>query len=332
MAPRTQYVCFTANNYTAEGLRVLSAVRAGELITRETRLTYLAFQRETAPGTGTPHLQGYLQLERSISIEKVTNWLLSKLQTPVHTEKTMGSFEEANNYVTQDDKRDPGTEPVIIGEPIEHGGRRGQGERSDLDEVKAAIEAGMSLEELKATFFTHFARYGSFLTQYKIDWEQRSVQNALRDSTASAQLRAWQEDCLAIVTSPPSDRKVNWFWENVGNVGKSYMARYLALHHNALILGAMKKLDLLHAITKTISGKTVVVFDLTRSTEEGAVKVVYEVIEQLLNKVIFSGKYDSQTVWIQDLHIIVFANFEPDRTAMSADRWSVHHVATPAAN
>ena len=331
MAPRTKNVCFTANNYTAEGLRTLSAVQAGELITRETRITYLAFQRETGE-SGTPHLQGYLQLERAISIEKVTNWLLAKLQTAVHTEKTMGSSESANGYVTDPEKRDPGTDPIIIGQMADHPAARGQGERSDLDDVKAAIEAGMALHRLKEEFFTSFARYGSFLTQYKIDWEQRSVQNALKDSTASAQLRSWQEDCLAIVTTPPSDRKVNWFWESVGNVGKSFMARYLALHHNALILGAMKKLDLLHAITKTISGKTVVVFDLTRSTEEGAVKVVYEVIEQLLNKVIFSGKYDSQTVWIQDLHIIVFANFEPDRTAMSLDRWSVHHIATPAAN
>lgn len=331
MAPRTKNVCFTANNYTAEGLRTLSAVQAGELITRETRITYLAFQRETGE-SGTPHLQGYLQLERAISIEKVTNWLLGKLQTAVHTEKTMGSSESANGYVTDPEKRDPGTDPIIIGQMTDHPAARGQGERSDLEEVKAAIEAGESLDRLKEQFFKEFARYGTFLTQYKIDWEQRSVQNALRDSTASAQLRSWQEDCLAIVTTPPSDRKVNWFWESVGNVGKSFMARYLALHHNALILGAMKKLDLLHAITKTISGKTVVVFDLTRSTEEGAVKVVYEVIEQLLNKVIFSGKYDSQTVWIQDLHIIVFANFEPDRTAMSLDRWSVHHIATPAAN
>ena len=123
-----------------------------------------------------------------------------------------------------------------------------------------------------------------------------------------------------------------WFWENAGNVGKSWMARYLALHHQAIVVGAMKKQDLLHAISKMITGKSTVVFDLTRSTEEGAVKVVYEVLEQLSNRVIFSGKYDSQTVWIPQVHLICFANFTPDRECMSADRWDVHHIGTPIAS
>lgn len=306
-------------------------------VTRETRVTYLAFQQETGE-SGTPHLQGYLQLERSIAIDKVTDWLKNIVKQNVHTEKTMGSSEQANDYVTRefglhnkDDglrKRDINTMPFIIGTILCHEASRGQGQRSDLDDVKAAIEAGMSLDELKETYFIHFARYGQFLTDYKINYDQRLIMTELRDSTASEQLRSWQKDCLEIVTSMPSDRKVRWFWESVGNVGKSWMGRYLTLHHDALILGAMKKLDLLHAISKSIQGKKVVVFDLTRSNEEGAVKVIYEVIEQLLNRVIHSGKYDSKTIFIQKVHILVFANFEPDRAAMSTDRWDVHHIAS----
>lgn len=342
MAPRAQYICFTANNYTAVGLEELSSIEIGSesaRVTRETNLTYMCFQQEHGGRENTPHLQGYLQISKVISIDKVTDWLNNILGTPVHTEKAMGSSDSAINYCTRefgrdtpDDglrKRDLGTEPRIIGTPATHAAKKGQGERTDLQEVKDAIHAGMDLVTLRETFFETFARHDRFLTQYKIDFEQRGHMTALRDSTASVPLRAWQTACLQLLTPPPGDRKVRWFWENVGNVGKSWMARYLALHHNALVLGAMKKLDLLHAITKTISGKTVVVFDLTRSTEEGAVKVVYEVLEQLINCVIHSGKYDSQTVWIQQVHLVVFANFEPDRTSMSLDRWDVHHIATP---
>ena len=327
MPPRTSNVCFTINNYSDDALAAMRRIAAGAHVTRETRLTYMAFQQEVGE-LGTPHLQGYLQLERSISIVRVTEWLTSIVGSHVHTEKTMGSSEQANDYVTKIESRVPDTEPFIIGEIKHHGAARGQGNRSDLDDVKKAIEDGMSLPDLRATFFDQFARYNQFLTQYAIDWEQRSIMTELKDSTASAQLRSWQRDCLEIVTGTPSSRKVRWFWENVGNVGKSWMARYLTLHHDALILGAMKKLDLLHAIAKTIQGKKVVVFDLTRSNEEGAVKVVYEVIEQLLNRVIHSGKYDSQTIFIQKVHILVFANFEPDRNAMSSDRWDVHHIAS----
>jgi len=337
MPPRTANVCFTINNYTPEGLANMRALCAGVLVTRETKLTFIAFQQETGE-SGTPHLQGYLQLERSISIVKVTDWLISIVGTQVHTEKTMGSSQQAYNYVTRefglhdpDDglrKRDENTEPYESGTITHHDAAVRQGTRTDLADVKNAIEQGVSLIDLKAQYFDQFARYGQFLTQYKIEWDQRLIMTELKDSTASEQLRSWQKDCLEIVTNTPSDRKVRWFWENVGNVGKSWMARYLTLHHDALILGAMKKLDLLHAIAKTIAGKKVVVFDLTRSNEEGAVKVVYEVIEQLLNRVIHSGKYDSQTIFIQKVHILVFANFEPDRAAMSHDRWDVHHIAS----
>ena len=327
MPPRTANVCFTINNYSPAGLENMRALCAGVHVTRETKLTFIAFQQEVGE-SGTPHLQGYLQLERSISIAKVTDWLIAIVGTQVHTEKTMGSSQQAYDYVTKEDSRVANTEPYESGEMTHHDAARGQGTRTDLADVKAAIEQGESLIDLKSQYFDQFARYGQFLTQYKIEWDQRSIMTELRDSTASEQLRSWQNDCLEIVTSTPSDRKVRWFWENVGNVGKSWMARYLTLHHDALILGAMKKLDLLHAIAKTIQGKKVVVFDLTRSNEEGAVKVVYEVIEQLLNRVIHSGKYDSQTIFIQKVHIIVFANFEPDRAAMSHDRWDVHHIAS----
>ena len=338
MAPRVQNVMFTVNNYSAAALAAMRTLQGAALqVTRETRITYLAFQQETGE-CGTPHLQGYLQLERSIDIQKVTAWINSICGQNCHTEKTMGTSAEAENYVTRefgrkdkDDglrKRDEGTEPVIIGTIKEHGGARGQGSRTDLADVKAAIEEGMSLDDLKTNFFDQFARYGSFLTQYKIEFMQRSIMTELKDSTASAQLRSWQSDCLATVTPTPCDRKVKWYWENVGNVGKSWMGRYLLLHHDALILGAMKKLDLLHVIAKTIWGKKVVVFDLTRSNEEGAVKVIYEVIEQLCNGVIHSGKYDSQTVMVPKVHILVFANFEPDRQTMSVDRWDVHHIAS----
>lgn len=305
----------------------MRALCAGVHVTRETKLTFIAFQQEVGE-SGTPHLQGYLQLERSISIAKVTDWLIAIVGTQVHTEKTMGSSQQAYDYVTKEDSRVENTEPYESGVITHHDAARGQGTRTDLADVKAAIEQGETLVNLKSQYFDQFARYGQFLTQYKIEWDQRSIMTELRDSTASEQLRSWQRDCLEIVTSTPSDRKVRWYWENVGNVGKSWMARYLTLHHDALILGAMKKLDLLHAIAKTISGKKVVVFDLTRSNEEGAVKVVYEVIEQLLNRVIHSGKYDSQTIFIQKVHILVFANFEPDRAAMSHDRWDVHHIAS----
>ena len=270
-------------------------------------------------------------MERKVDIVAVTKFLQEILGTQVRTFEAMGSSDQARDYCTKEDSRLENTTFVEVGELIQIAAKRGQGQRSDLDEVRTAIESGMSQQDLESTYFREYAMYSRFLLQYKMNFDQRSIVNELRDSTASVPLRSWQQDCLNIVTTPPGDRKVRWFWENVGNVGKSWMARYLSLHHKATILRSMKKADMLHALTKTISDSTIVVFDLTRSTEEGAVKVVYEVIEQILDRVISSGKYDSHTMYLQQVHILVFANFEPDRTSMSLDRWDVHHVGQPSA-
>ena len=331
MPARTQHVCFTANNYTDTGERLLASVTTASRITRETKLAYLVYQKEVGE-SGTPHLQGYIQMERKVDIVAVTKFLQEILGTQVRTFEAMGSSDQASDYCKKPDTRVENTTPVEIGEKIQIVAKSGQGKRTDLDEVRLAIESGMSQQDLEQKFFREYAMYSRFLLQYKMSFDQRSIVNELRDSTASVPLRSWQQDCLSIVSTPPSERKVRWFWESVGNVGKSWMARYLFLHHKATILRAMKKTDLLYALTKTISESTVVVFDLTRSTEEGAVKVVYEVIEQILDRIISSGKYDSLTMTLPLVHVVVFANFEPDRTSMSADRWDVHHIGQPRPN
>ena len=327
MAPRARFVVFTANNYTPDGLAALTAVNVGARVTRETRLTYLVFQQEISE-SGTPHLQGYLQIEKTISTASVTKFLNNILGTHARTEKARGTHEEARDYCLDENKRAPNTTCVEIGEITAHGGIQGRGRRNDLNAVKEAIEAGMNVSDLHSNFFQEYAMYGRFLTQYRLDFKQRSIQTLLKDSTSSAQLRAWQTACLNICLQPATGRKLHWFWENVGNVGKSFMARYLALHHQALIVRAMKKADMLHALSKDITTTNIVVFDLTRSTESGSVEVVYEVIEQLLDQIISSGKYDSQTIWFDKVHTLVFANFEPKRDTMSADRWDVHHIAS----
>jgi len=327
MAPRARFVVFTANNYTPAGLAALTAVNVGARVTRETRLTYMVFQQEISE-SGTPHLQGYLQIEKTISIDSVTNFLNKILGTHARTDKARGTNEEARDYCLDEEKRAANTTPVEIGEITAHGGIQGKGRRNDLNAVKEAIESGMTVSDLHSNFFQEYAMYGRFLTQYRIDFKQRSTQTLLKDSTSSAQLRAWQTACLNICQQPATGRKLHWFWENVGNVGKSYMARYLVLHHQAVIVRSMKKADMLHWLSKTIGDSKIVVFDLTRSTEAGAVEVVYEVIEQILDENISSGKYDSQTVWFEKLHVLVFANFEPNRSTMSADRWDIHHIAS----
>lgn len=66
-----------------------------------------------------------------------------------------------------------------------------------------------------------------------------------------------------------------------------------------------------------------VVIDIPRCNEN---KVSYQAIEDLKNGMLFSTKYESAMCVFDAPHVLVFANFPPERAKLSADRWDVRHV------
>ncbi len=79
-------------------------------------------------------------------------------------------------------------------------------------------------------------------------------------------------------------------------------------------------------LCKRIKSTTnVIVFDLVR-TSQGDLGALYEVLEMVSDRLLCSGKYDSQQMYIPKVHVVVFANYPPDITAMSADRWEVREI------
>jgi hypothetical protein len=48
--------------------------------------------------------------------------------------------------------------------------------------------------------------------------------------------------------------------------------------------------------------------------------------EELKNGILVSGKYESKTVVFKVPHVIFFANFEPDMTKWSSDRYFVKNI------
>lgn len=147
---------FTLNNHDGERDRAFLEGTAG------TFCTYMAFQCELAPGTGTPHLQGYLYLvsPRTLRGVKQTVFGTERLQG-VHLEIARGSRDECYAYVSKEDSRDPG---AVF--PFQEFGRfddvperRGQGQRSDLAAVARAIKDGNSLTEIAMDFPESWIKY-----------------------------------------------------------------------------------------------------------------------------------------------------------------------------
>ena len=50
----------------------------------------------------------------------------------------------------------------------------------------------------------------------------------------------------------------------------------------------------------------------------------YSAIESLKDGLLFSGKYEGGVKLFPPPHVVIFANFLPDMTKLSIDRWDIH--------
>lgn len=88
MTKNARNFVFTLNNYTEEHIQQLSSLLDG-------KAKYVAFSREVAPSTGTPHLQGYLNFANSVNFKT----LMKRL--PWHLEIMRGSFHQNEIYCSK---------------------------------------------------------------------------------------------------------------------------------------------------------------------------------------------------------------------------------------
>lgn len=119
---------FTLNNYKESDCALLQEAVDSKMV------KYVLYQREIAPETGTPHLQGMLIMARKCGL-KAVKMILPK----AHLEYMRGTLEQSQKYCTKLKSRE-GQEPTEIGEfPV-------QGKRSDLDKLTREVLDGANDE------------------------------------------------------------------------------------------------------------------------------------------------------------------------------------------
>lgn len=147
-----------------------------------------------------------------------------------------------------------------------------------------------------------------------------SIQSTFIKTISS--FRQWQGDLLNTLTeTEPDDRKILWYSDPIGGQGKTAIAKYLAVHLNAIVLTNGRTQDLAYTIKDNTK---IVVLNFTRSNEN---RINYGAIESIKDGLLFSGKYESCTKVFNSPHVVVFANHEPDYDQMSLDRWEVVHLS-----
>lgn len=288
--------CFTINNFTP--------VEQQALVDSADNFDYLVFGRELGDNS-TPHLQGYVCLKVKLRLANVK--ALPGFHR-AHLEVSRGTPQEASSYCKKDgDYSEFGSLPS------------GQGRRSEFSALKEWIQARDTWPSDRALA----EEFPSLWGRYRSACESFRELFGPRPTLVGGELRGWQDLLNTEILSPPDDRKIHFVVDHAGNSGKSWLTRYWFsnLPDDVQMLSVGKRDDIAHAIDVT---KKVFVFDIPRGNME---YLQYSVLEMLKNRMIFSPKYKSGTkVLLHECHVVVFCNEEPDRNAMTSDRYKVTNI------
>lgn len=136
----------------------------------------------------------------------------------------------------------------------------------------------------------------------------------------NAVLKDWQKELVEKLKVEPNDRKVIWYYNSNGNIGKSWFCKW-----------ATRNLEACKAITCTKSADILMsadeytrtyIFDFPRCLGDFC---PYNAIEQMKNGLTMDAKLKKE-VAICDFappHVVIFSNSYPDRSKLSNDRWEI---------
>lgn len=140
--------------------------------------------------------------------------------------------------------------------------------------------------------------------------------------------RPFQKKILDMVAQKPDDRKIYWYWDAHGNTGKTALAKHMVLTMRALYVNG-KGNDVKYAVSEMFKKQDidVVVFGFPRTC--GPEYVSYGALEEVKDGLVFSPKFESGMCAFNPPHVLVFANFPPDTSKLSMDRWHIEEINPP---
>lgn len=141
-----------------------------------------------------------------------------------------------------------------------------------------------------------------------------------------SQLWAWQATLKTMVQGDVHPRAIYWVYNKGGNVGKSLFCKYMAFHHDVVVLRYGDTKDLLNVVFKA-QGKRCYFFDLTRTKPKTmSSEDLYASIESIKDGHFTNTKYETGTVLMRKPHVVVFANDLPNFAALTGDRWRIFTI------
>jgi len=263
---------------------------------------------ENAPTTRTPHLQGYVEFSGRVSLTGARRYL-----SKAHWEVARGTSDKNYRYCSKDGKF------AALG--LWERKANGTWGCSRKGSVHTSVMRGL-LGDAKQDYI-YEERYLQRKSQYD-EWNMEVRLLMGRQDRFRRYSQALLSDFQMQVVRKlhdQSDRQVLWVSDLDGGTGKSFLAHFLnACYDYELIDGVTRTADVAHLLSTSFRG---IVFDVTRSSAQ---HFNYSTLESCKNGFIMSGKYKGIKRIFNPVPVAVFANFYPDKSQLSSDRWDILEI------
>ncbi len=297
---RVKKWCFTLNN------PVLSVPYYTTL--QDDRCLRFVYGVETGRA-GTRHLQGYIEFNNPVRFT-VVQQLLS-----AHWESAKGSAAQNYKYCIKDGSFDVYGDWKREIEQLKNGlvSREKFSYQSLIDDLLSDSRANAIL---RGEYIRNKRNIDDIVSSIR----ELRVRHLRYVELFQCFVSEWQSTALVHLIEQ-NKRQICWYVDTEGNQGKTFLAHLLYFcYQYDLFDGITCARDLCMLISDLPVG---FVFDVTRSD---ASHFSYQTLEMVKNGYVMTGKYQGIKRLFKPVPVIVFANFEPDTTKLSADRWCIHHL------
>lgn len=150
-----------------------------------------------------------------------------------------------------------------------------------------------------------------------IDVEVDMKKYILEKEFPNVKLNNWQQKIVDIINSEPDNRTIYYIVDEIGNIGKTWITKYLCCKYDNIICTGGKMTDVLYGVSQ-IENPRAIIFDIPRCSND---YISYAAVEKCKDGIFFNNKYESKMCLFPHPHVFMFLNQEPDYDKLSGDRW-----------
>lgn len=318
----------TLNNYTDDEIEHLRNVD-----TMNGKIKYLTFIKEIGE-SGTPHLQIYAQANEKLSMKAWHEQLGHRIANIVPTQDQEKAIKYCQGYkwdhATQEYKQKEGSDLASV---FEKGVLPIQGRRNDIhNAVEAVHNIGLHTMMLTndqhlQTVATHYQFFKDIDQKHTQDVQRRRAHEDHRKYMLTRERQPWENTLDKIIAEhqeSPDTRAVHWFYDEIGETGKTVNAKNLVFEHGAFYTTGGKATDIYHAYNL----EPIAILNICASQNKECSEHLYKILEEFKDGIFTSGKYGSTTKIFTSPLVIVFSNHAPDTTKMKKNRLFTYNIET----